>query len=167
MKKYINQNINNERILIESEEDLELKNKINKIFGEDYASLIFNSNINIEKSINLFTSKFYNINSIHIQSLLFQSAIISKNNKLHTIFNKRLNHDECFMLFQRIKNDMYLRKILTREFIKDSNKTNIDLYNSINNDGEKERIIHNINVIKQYEKGFILQTTHRKNNRYL
>ena len=67
--------------LEEKKEDTELKNylaKICKIFGEDYATTILSSDYDIKRSINKFSSKFNDIDSIHIQSLLLQNAILSK-----------------------------------------------------------------------------------------
>ena len=69
-------------LLKENEEDIKLKrflNKINKIFGEDYTTMMFASDYNISRSINLFTSKFENMSQYHIQSLLLQNALLSNN----------------------------------------------------------------------------------------
>lgn len=161
-------------LLKENEEDIKLKsflNKINKIFGEDYTTMMFASDYNISRSINLFTSKFENMNQYHIQSLLLQNALLSNNEYYINFINKYIQEENGHELFPFIEHNMYIRKDLTRLFIKQANKTNIELLETKNKE-EMENIINNIQTIKHFERFFRTQeriqtvTKRKRGNRY-
>lgn len=141
-------------IITENKEELRFKefiNKINNVFGEDYAALLFTCDRKIKNSIALFSSKFKNLSSTKIESLLIQSAMISKNNKYNYLFKNKINEDFCFFLFSEIERNMFFRKCLAREFIKDCNKNHVKLFVELKSIEEKINVIHNLNKIKTYE----------------
>ena len=108
-----NKTIDIKRLLTENNKEIELKNyiyKIKEIFGEDYAVALLTSDINIEKSLHYFTSKLRGVSSINIESIMFQSAILSPRNKYHFLFEERTNEDFWWQIFIKIQNDMTLKK---------------------------------------------------------
>ena len=141
--------------LTESKEDLEFKEfikKINNIFGEDYALSLLTCNIDMNQSLKIFTSKFNSISSIHIESLLFQSAILSKKNRYNSFFSNKLDRDICFSVFQDFNKDMRLKKALIREFSRDCNNTNVELFDKIDNNYDKIKAVYNVKQVRDYEK---------------
>ena len=74
--KYDNDEI--ERIIGETSEERLLKkyiSKMNKIFGEDYTTMILSSDYDINKSISKFTSKLTFLNNHSLQYILLKLLI--------------------------------------------------------------------------------------------
>ena len=141
-------------VLEESEDDKQLKSylsRINRVFGEDYATVVLSSDISLRKSLSLFSSKFDNIPSIHIQSLLLQNALLSNNEYYINFIKKLLNEDKYQDLFPSASINMQMRKDLIRLFVRQSERTNLKLYNA-KDDSKKEETINNIVKIKEFER---------------
>lgn len=151
--KYTEEEI--KELLEESDNDLKFKkylNKVKNIFGEDYAALVLSCDYDIEKSINKFTSKFNRIDSIHIQLLLVEAALLSNNNTYKNLINEKMENNNYEELFPYISSNIYFRKGLTRLFVNQCDKTNYYIFNKKENIEEKEKIIDNIKELKRYER---------------
>ena len=141
-------------VLEESEDDKQLKSylsRINRVFGEDYATVVLSSDISLRKSLSLFSSKFDNIPSVHIQSLLLQNALLSNNEYYINFIKKLLNEDKYQDLFPSASINMQMRKDLIRLFVRQSERTNLKLYNA-KDDSKKDETIDNIVKIKEFER---------------
>ena len=159
--------INARELLIENNIEMQFKkylDKIKNVFGEDYAALILTCDKDINKSLNQFSSKFRHLGTANIESLLFQSAILSEKNIYNDIFNKRTNEDFWFELFLTMERDMLLKKAFIREFIKDCDKSNIELFNKLKSHEEKEKAIHNIYQLKNFVKLLSYQESYKKSD---
>ena len=144
-----------EELLVEEEIDLRLKkylSKIKKVFGEDYATLILSCDYDLKKSLDKFSSKFRGLDSLHIQFLLLQSALLSKDNPFKDAINKKMEEDNYYFLFSNIIGNIYFRKGLIRLYIDNCDKSNKELFDSLKTDEEKEIIIKNITELKRYER---------------
>ena len=160
-----NKTIDYKKIIIENEYEKDFKkyiNKISNVFGEDYAAIVLTCNKDIKESLKIFSSKFKSLNSTNIESMLFQSAILSERNNYNDLFNIRTNEDFWFELFLRIDKDMFLKKSFIREFIKDSDKSNISLFNKLKSKEEKEKALYNLYQLKKYEKSLSIQVEHQR-----
>ena len=152
-------------VLEESEDDKQLKSylsRINRVFGEDYATVVLSSDISLRKSLSLFSSKFDNIPSIHIQSLLLQNALLSNNEYYINFIKKLLNEDKYQDLFPSASINMQMRKDLIRLFVRQSERTNLKLYNA-KDDSKKEETINNIVKIKEFERFIRTRETLKQN----
>ena len=141
-------------VLEESEDDKQLKSylsRINRVFGEDYATVVLSSDISLRKSLSFFSSKFDNIPSVHIQSLLLQNALLSNNEYYINFIKKLLNEDKYQDLFPSASINMQMRKDLIRLFVRQSERTNLKLYNA-KDDSKKDETIDNIVKIKEFER---------------
>ena len=160
MKKVIDLKV----IISESKKEEDFKeyiNKINNVFGEDYALVVLTSNENIERSLGFFTSK-NNLNSINIESILFQSAILSQKNKFHSLFTERTDRDFWFEYFLKIESDMSFKKGLIKELLRDNNTSNMKLFNKLKTRDEREIALYNMFQLKKYEKSLSAQVEQQK-----
>ena len=150
--KYDNDEI--ERIIRETSEEQLLKkyiSKMNKIFGEDYTTMILSSDYDISKSISRFTSKLTFLNNHSLQYILLKQSLLSNSSLLNPFTEKLEEMDFKEYLF-RVDKDLCFRKGLTRNLISNSSRHNMDIFNSIDNDKDKETVIENITSLRDYTR---------------
>ena len=175
--KYDNEDI--KYIIGESENDLKLKKFIDRtkeVFGDDYATLVLSCDYDLKKSLDKFSSKLGGLDSIHIQFLLLQSAVLSSNNPYKDLIDRKMLEDDFQSLFPFIASNICFRKGLIRLFINQSSKTNLEILNGIENEEEKEKILNSITELKRYERFLKVQEevknsytprkTKKRGNRY-
>ena len=141
-----------EELLHDSNVDLLLKNylrKMKQVFGEDYAILTLSSDINISNSLDYFTSKFDNIEDNDIAFSLLRSSILSnEKNYFNDVIKAKVELGELNDVLFLVKDNLSFRRSLTRTFINQSNKTNKELYNELDN---KEKTIESLSTLNFYE----------------
>lgn len=163
--KYDNDEI--ERIIGETSEERLLKkyiSKMNKIFGEDYTTMILSSDYDINKSISKFTSKLTFINNHSLQYILLKQSLLSNSSLLNPFMEQLQEVDFKEYLF-RVDKDLCFRKGLTRNLINNSSKENIDIFNSIEEDKDKEMVIENITSLRDYARFIHVQEYFAYNER--
>ena len=68
------------------------------------------------------------------------------------MINKKIKEDDYQSLFPFIESNIYFRKGLIRLFVNQCGKTNVEVFNNIQDEEEKEIILDNIVELKQYER---------------
>ena len=150
--KYNNDEI--EGIIKETSEEILLKKylfKMNNIFGEDYTTMILSSDYDIKKSISMFSSKLNCIDNHSIQYILLKHSLLSNDDLFNQIV-KNLKEENYKNILYLVQNNLCYRKILTRRLINNSNRQNMDIFNSIEDDKEKEIVVENINFLRDYAR---------------
>lgn len=142
-----------EILLKENENELLLKEyfyKFNNIAGEDYAISVLSSDKDIKTSLNYYTSSFPNIESNDIAFILLKSVILSNDKNYYSeVVKDKVSLGELNDIVYLINENLGFRRSLTRTFIRQSNKTNKELYNKLDN---KENAIRDLSTINFYEE---------------
>ena len=141
-----------ELLLQESETELKLKNylnKMNKVVGEEYALLTLSSNREISDSLNQFTSKFEDVESNDIAFILLKSALLSnEKNYWNEVTKDKTAFGELNDLVYLVNENLGFRKSLTRTFINQSDKSNKELYENLE---DKTNTIRDLSTLNFYE----------------
>lgn len=141
------------RIVNEREIEIRLKKYfkyLDNLVGEDYASLVFASNISLTESLKMFTSKFDDISDNDIIFALLRSSVISKdvNSNINLIVKSYIDNGDFEELFDLIRDNYSIRKQLTRNFIRDSYSSNYQIYNKKE---DNDNTLGNVLSLKYYQ----------------
>lgn len=139
-------------LLKESENELLLKGyfyKLNKIVGEDYAISTLSSNNDIKTSLEFYTSHLDNIESDDIAFILLKSILLSNDNNYYSnVVKEKISLGELNDVVYLVNSNLGFRRSLTRTFIRQCDKSNKELFNSLDN---KEKVIDELSVLSFYE----------------
>ena len=140
-------------LLQESKNELLLKtyfNKLNEIVGEDYSSLTLTSDGDIKKSLSMFSSKFNDVENEEIVFILLKSAMLSNDdNYYNNVVKEKISLGDISTIVYLVEENLGFRRSLTKTFIKQSNKSNKELYDNVL---EKENVLRDISTLNFYEE---------------
>ena len=141
-----------EQILKESELETSLKeylNKMSKFMGEDFTSLILSADKDIVESLNIFTNAFKDSNSDEITFILLRGAVLSNSKDYHVqVIKSNVSNGDLQDSLFLVNENMGFRKSLTRNLMNNSNVTDRELFNTLN---DKETALQDLDTLIFYE----------------
>jgi len=125
-------------------------NKLNNIVGEDYAISALSSDNDIKTSLNYYSSYFPNVESNDIAFILLKSIVLSNDKNYYSnVIREKISLGELQDIVFLLNENLGFRRSLTRTFIRQSNKSDKELYNMLDN---KENIIRDLSTLNFYEE---------------
>lgn len=124
--------------------------KLNNIVGEDYTISTLSSDKDIKTSLNYYSSSFQNIDNNDIVFVLLKSALLSNDkNYYNDVIKEKISVGELQDLVFLVNENLGFRRSLTRTFIRQSEKTNEELYDELDN---KENALRDLSTLNFYEE---------------
>ena len=122
---------------------------LDSVYGEDYATQVLSLCPSLKKSIQYRTDKFNYTSDEDIILSLLKSSVLSRdtNSYINLLVKSYIAEGELEELFDLVIENYSVRKMLTRNFIRDSYGNNWDLYHKKN---DNDNTLGNLLTLRYY-----------------